>query len=110
VERGLSGAAWRETYRDALTAATGATWEGVRAARDADAAAHQCALAGAGAGARLRSEVRERFDEDWWRNPRTAEFLAGLLAAGALPEQDEEPEARTPARAAQALVERMGGG
>jgi hypothetical protein len=107
AQRGLAGARWRETYREALTAATGATWEGVRAARDADAAAHRAALLGAGVGGRLRDEVRERFDEDWWRNPRTTEFLAGLLAAGALPDEGDDPDALAPARAAHALVEKM---
>jgi hypothetical protein len=105
VERGLSGAAWREGYRDALTAASGAAWDGVRAARDADAPAHAAALAGAGAGEALRAFVRERFDEDWWRNPRTGPFLAGLLAAGRLPEL----EGTEPARAAYALAERLEG-
>jgi len=106
VERGLSGAAWREGYREALTLATGAAWEGVRAARDSDAAALGAALAGAGAGEALRREVRERLDEDWWRNPRTAPFLAGLLAAGALPAADRAPE---PALAARHLVARLEG-
>jgi hypothetical protein len=113
VQRGLSGVAWRETYREALTQATAAAWDAVRAARDGDALAHAAALEGAGAGEWLRAEVRERFDEDWWRNPRTTEFLAGLLAAGRLP-PPEAPEptpggpppplARPPARAALALV------
>ncbi|HVO20477.1 MAG TPA: hypothetical protein VMU15_14555 [Anaeromyxobacter sp.] len=102
VERGLSGAAWRQAYREAMTGALGAAWDGVRAARDGDAALHAAALAGAGAGERLREEVRERFDEDWWRNPRTAEFLAGVLAAGALPELPEGG-GRAPSRAAAAL-------
>jgi hypothetical protein len=105
VTRGLSGAAWRETYVDALTAATGARWEGVRAARDADAAGHAAALAGAGAAEALRGELRERFDEDWWRNPRAPPFLAGLLAAGRLPELGDA----SPARAARALADRLEG-
>jgi hypothetical protein len=107
VERGLSGAAWRDAYREALGAATGAEWDGVRAARDADAPAHAAALAGAAHGERLRREVRERFDEDWWRNPRTAGFLAGLLAAGRLP----EPEGEAPAAvdAARTLAARLEG-
>jgi hypothetical protein len=108
VERGLSGAAWRDGYRDALTAATGAVWDRVRAARDADARAHHAALAGAGAGEALRTRVRERFDEDWWRNPRTAAFLAGLLAAGRLAE-DEAAARPEPALAARALVGRLEG-
>ena len=108
VQRGLAGAAWRTTYRDALTAAAGAAWDGVRAARDGDAPAHAAALSGAGAGEWLRVEVRERYDEDWWRNPRTSEFLAGILAAGELPEIGEGEE-REPARAAGWLVGVMEG-
>jgi hypothetical protein len=104
VQRGLSGAAWRENYRESLTAAAGAAWDAARAARDGDAGARAAALAGAGAGEWLRVQVRERFDEDWWRNPRTGEFLAGLLAAGALPEPEATAAAaRPPARAALAL-------
>jgi hypothetical protein len=108
VERGLSGAAWREAYREAMAGATGAAWDGVRAARDGDAGEHAAALAGAGAGERLREEARERYDEDWWRNPRAAEFLAGILAAGALPELPEGG-GRAPARAAAALAGVMEG-
>jgi hypothetical protein len=108
VERGLSGQAWRESYRDALTVATGATWDAVRAARDADAAGHAAALRGAAAGEVLRREVRERFDEDWWRNPRTASFLAGLLAAGTLPPADPAPAAADAARALAGKLEGKG--
>ena len=102
VERGLSGAAWRDAYRDALCAATGAAWDGVRAARDSDAPVLASALAGAGRGELLRREMRERFDEDWWRNPRTRPFLAELLAAGRLPETDAQPP--EPAEAARTLA------
>jgi len=108
VRRGLSGQAWREAYRESMTAATGAAWDAVRAARDGDAGAHAAALAGAGAGERLRREVRERCDEDWWRNPRTSELLAGVLAAGALPEL-EEGSGREPVQAARFLMEAMEG-
>ncbi len=108
VRRGLSGAAWREAYRESMTAAAAASWDRVRAARDGDAAEHGAALAGAGAGEWLRRMVRERYDEDWWRNPRTSEFLAGLLAAGALPEPGEEG-GREPAGAAGMLVSVMEG-
>jgi hypothetical protein len=85
VERGLSGAAWRSAHRDALTSATGAAWEGVRASRDADAPRLAARVRGADEGERLRRALRERFDEDYWRNPRTAAELAGVLAAGVLP-------------------------
>ncbi|GAO05449.1 hypothetical protein PSR1_04363 [Anaeromyxobacter sp. PSR-1] len=108
MERGLSGARWREAYAEAMEGATAARWEGVRAARDADAAAHAAALRGADAGERLRRDLRERLDEDWWRNPRAAPLLAGLLAAGALP---PAPGDTTPAPgdAARALVARLEG-
>jgi hypothetical protein len=98
VERGLAGRAWREAHREALTAATGAAWEGVRASRDGDASRLAEAIAGTGAGERLRCETRERFDEDWWRNPRAAAHLAGLLAAGRLPESDAPSPAAGAAR------------
>jgi hypothetical protein len=98
VERGLSGAAWREAHRAALHAATGASWEGARAARDDDAARLAARLRGAEAGEALRRELVERFDEDFWRNPRTGAHLAGLLAAGALPPPAQKPEGGLAAR------------
>jgi hypothetical protein len=108
VERGLAGAAWREAYRAALHAATGATWEGTRAARDGDAGALAARLRGAEAGEALRRALVERFDEDWWRNPRTAAHLAGLLAAGQLPPAAEKPEGGLAARHLAGLLD--GGG
>jgi hypothetical protein len=92
VERGLSGAAWREAHRAALHAATTAAWEGARASRDGDADRLAARVRGAEAGEALRRTLVERFDEDWWRNPRTAPHLAGLLAAGRLPPAAEKPE------------------
>jgi hypothetical protein len=83
--RGLSGQAFREAHRAALHGATSAAWEGVRAARDGDADRLASRLRGAEAGESLRRALVERFDEDWWRNPRTAGHLASLLAAGRLP-------------------------
>lgn len=120
VERGLSGAAWRDAYQEAMSGALLATWEPVRAARDGDARRHAAALAGAGIAARWRVELRERFDEDWWRNPRTAAHLAALLAGGrALPEADAGAPGpaqaagtgeTSPRRAAAELVATLGGG
>jgi hypothetical protein len=106
VERGASGAAWRTGYRDAMTAALGAAWDAERAARDGDADVHRAALAGMAGGVALRRSMIERFDEDWWRNPRSAEALAALLAAGRLP-PGEEP---SPAKAAAALARELGDG
>lgn len=110
VERGLSGAAWREAYRDALGDATACEWDGVRAARDGDARVHGAALEGAALAARWRVDLRERFDEDWWRNPRTAGWLAGLLAAGGAgaPARDANGEPEGVDLAARELVARLG--
>ncbi len=57
-------------------------------------------MLGAGAGEALRREVRERFDEDWWRNPRTGPWLGALLAGGPAP----LPREGAPAEAARALA------
>ena len=104
VERGLSGARWREAHRDALTAACHATWDGVRAARDAEAGPLLARVAGFLAGERLRDELRRRFDEDWWRNPRAPEHLAGLMAAGRF-DGTEEPPVPAAARGLVRLLE-----
>jgi hypothetical protein len=106
VERGLSGAAWRDAHRDALAAASGAAWERVRASRDADADALAAAVRGADEGERLRREIRERLDEDWWRNPRAAAHVAAVLAAAGPPGTEAAPAAG----AARMLVERLDGG
>jgi hypothetical protein len=107
VERGLSGERWRQAHREALGAACHATWDGVRAARDAEAGPLLARVAGFAAGERLREALRQRFDEDWWRNPRTTEHLAGLLAAGRFPET-EQPPVPAAARGLVGLLERGG--
>jgi hypothetical protein len=107
VERGTSGEAWREAYAEVLGRATGARWPGVLAARDGDASAHRATLAGAAWGARMAEDLRERCDEDFWRNPRTPEALAGRLAAGRAGPETERPPL---AFAAEALVRRLEGG
>jgi hypothetical protein len=105
VERGTSGRAWREAHREALSLAALATWPDGLAARDADAEEHRTALAGAAWAAQIQNDLRNRFDEDYWRNPRTAEALAGRLAAGSPgPEQERPPLAF----AAEALAARLG--
>ncbi|HET7753168.1 MAG TPA: hypothetical protein VFK85_04595 [Anaeromyxobacteraceae bacterium] len=85
VERGTSGATWRSAHRDALTLATLAAWPFGLHARDADADGHLAALGGAALAARIRAMLVDRYDVDWWRNPRAAEALAGILAAGDAP-------------------------
>ena len=109
VERGLSGTAWRSAHRDALTLATGAAWDRVRASRDGDASRLAAAVRGAGAGERLRIDVRERLDEDWWRNPRAAAHLAGLLAAGSLPRSEAPAPASGAARMLSSRLEGVRG-
>jgi hypothetical protein len=106
VERGLSGAAWREAHRDALTAATGAAWDRARASRDAEAAPLAAALRGADEGESLRGAVREKLDEDWWRNPRAPEHLASLVVAGPPSDAGRAPAAG----AARRLVALLDGG
>ncbi len=107
VERGTGGRAWREAHREALSRAALADWPDGLASRDDDAGALRSALAGAAWAAAIRHDLRERFDEDYWRNPRTGEALAGRIAAGS-----PGPEAERPplARAAEALVSLLGGG
>ncbi len=101
VERGTGGRAWHQAHREALSRATLAGWPDGLAARDADAAQLRESLAGAAWAAAIRHDLRERFDEDYWRNPRTGEALAGRLAAGSPGPETERPPL---ARAAEALV------
>jgi len=109
VERGMSGARWREAHREALTSACHAAWDGVRASRDAEAGPLLARVTGFAAGERLRVQLREQFDEDWWRNPRTPQHLAGLLAAGGFA-GTEAPSAPVAARGLVGLLERGGAG
>ncbi|HEY6105129.1 MAG TPA: hypothetical protein VIV59_04055, partial [Anaeromyxobacteraceae bacterium] len=105
VERGSSGAAWREAHREALSAAALAAWPDGLAARDAWGERHRLALEGAAWGEVLRARLVEAHDEDWWRNPRAAATLAGWLAAGRAGPEAEKPP---PASAARALLRRLG--
>ncbi|HSB20829.1 MAG TPA: hypothetical protein VLD85_12525 [Anaeromyxobacteraceae bacterium] len=102
VERGTSGAAWRSAHREALGLAARAAWPEGLGARDADGPEALAALRGAARAERLVAGWRERYDEDWWRNPRAADAVAGLLAGGAA---DPEPPL---ALAGEALARRMG--
>jgi hypothetical protein len=91
VERGLSGAAWREAHREAMAQATLAAWPHGLAARDGDAGKASAALVGAARAEALRRRLVERFDEDWWRNPRSRDVFRAWLAAGCGWEGDEPP-------------------
>ena len=88
LRRGLDDPA--ETYRARMSEAMDADWPPGRWAADVEA----------GLAERLRdflvepahhALVRERFDEDWFRNPRAGPFLEAGLPA---PEPDEEALAR----------------
>jgi len=103
VERGTSGAAWHEGYREAMTLAALASWPASLAARDGDAGSAAAALQGAARGEALRRTLVERCDEDWWKNPRSAELVGTWLAAGGAWLEDEPKVAL----AARALVEKM---
>lgn len=107
VERGTGGQAWHEAHREALSGAALGDWPEGLAARDADAEAHRTALRGAAWAAAIRHDLRERFDEDYWRNPRTGEALAGRIAAGSPGPERERPPL---ARAAEALGALLGAG
>ena len=91
VERGTSGAAWHEAYREALLRAAYASWPAGLAARDGDGARAAALLTGAARAERLRRSLVERHDEDWWKNPRSAEVLASWLAAGGAWAEEEPP-------------------
>ncbi len=59
--------------------------------------------------ARLVEVLRERFNEDWWRNPAAGRFLQGMAGAGAT-ESAAQVGARlgaTPARAVDAVRRRV---
>lgn len=90
-ERGLSGSAWHRAHREALAAASLAVWPDGLASRDCDAGALAAALRGAAAGEELRRELTERYDEDFYVNPRTRGAVAGLVAAGSTSPGTERP-------------------
>jgi hypothetical protein len=110
VERGTGGRAWHEAHREALSRAAMAAWPDGLAARDADADALRASLSGAAWAAAIRHDLRERFDEDYWRNPRTGEALAGRLAAGSPGPEAERPPLARAAEALVALLEGSGSG
>ncbi len=85
VERGTSGTAWYEAHREALTLAAAAAWPTGLWARDGEASAAAARLRGAAHAETLRTSLVERFDEDWWRNPRAAAELRSVLAGGVVP-------------------------
>ncbi|HET9597520.1 MAG TPA: hypothetical protein VFP65_18165 [Anaeromyxobacteraceae bacterium] len=91
VERGTKGAAWHERHREALSLAALATWPTGLAARDGDAGVLLATLRGAARAEVVRRSLVERHDEDWWKNPRSADAVGSLLAAGGTWAGDEPP-------------------
>ena len=92
VERGTGGRAWHEAHREALSRADAGRLAGRARGPGRRRGALRESLAGAAWAAAIRHDLRERFDEDYWRNPRTGEALAGRLAAGSPgPENGEAP-------------------
>ncbi len=77
LERGASG------YAELLTAATGFRYAGEDALLDLDDAFYAARYLRAWQlEAALRRRLVERFDEDWFRNPRSGPFVLGLLERG----------------------------
>jgi hypothetical protein len=105
-ERGMSGEAWHEAHREALSSASLAVWPYGLAARDSDAGALAAELRGAASGEWLRRELTERYDEDFFRNPRTRSAVAGLLAAGSARPGTERPPLAVAAEALVRAIER----
>jgi hypothetical protein len=103
LERGTTGSAWYEAHREAMALAALASWPHGLAARDGDGTAARAALEGAARAEALRRALVERCDVDWWRNPRSAEVVAGVLAAGGEWAGDEPPLAL----AAEGLLAKM---
>ncbi|HEY8367946.1 MAG TPA: hypothetical protein VIM86_01380, partial [Thermodesulfobacteriota bacterium] len=87
-----------ERYREALHRAVGVDYPAENYLADVDPGFYSARYLRAWMfEAQLRDVLEERFDEDWFRNPRAGTFLAGLWAEG------------QPARL-EALVERVGTG
>ena len=86
-ELGLSRAA--SVYRDLYARAAGADLPSGLALCDLDPFAASAELAGRALAARLRVFLRERYDEDWWRNPRALGSLAALWGRGGRPSASE---------------------
>ena len=84
-ESGLGSKA-AAAHRDLFVRATGAELPAGLALCDLDPWLGGFAeLQGRALAARIVAFLRERYDEDWWRNPRTAASLNGLWARGGRP-------------------------
>lgn len=77
------GSRSREAYRDLLSDATLVAWPGELYLFDVDAFFYAARYLRAWIfEAQLRELLRERFDEEWYRNDRTGPFLLGLWRQG----------------------------
>ncbi|MCA1828292.1 MAG: hypothetical protein LC689_15320, partial [Myxococcales bacterium] len=82
-ELGL-GARAAAAHRELFTRATGADLPAGLALADLDPFG-DAELAGRALAAQVRLYLRDRYDEDWWRNPRAAASLAALWNRGGRP-------------------------
>ncbi|MFL5311809.1 MAG: hypothetical protein ACJ79H_15340, partial [Myxococcales bacterium] len=80
------GAGAEQAYRDLHARAALADLPAALAARDLDPwLLAWASLRGRALAAHLRDFLRERFDDDWWRNPRALPALRGLWSRGGRP-------------------------
>ncbi|MGE5049188.1 MAG: hypothetical protein ACM3PC_11500 [Deltaproteobacteria bacterium] len=80
------GARAAAAYRELYARATGAELPQGLALADLDPWFDPFAqLRGLSLAARVRAFLRERYDEDWWRNPRSVPSLSGLWSRGGRP-------------------------
>ena len=81
-ESGL-GARAAQAHRDLFLRATGADLPAGLALTDLDAwGASLASLRGRMLASRMREFLRDRYDEDFWRNPRSVQSLNGLWTRG----------------------------
>jgi len=75
-----------EAHRELFARATGAALPAGLAARELSPFLEPWAeLRGRALAAQARASLRDRFDEDWWRNPRALAVLHGLWGRGGRP-------------------------
>ncbi len=86
--QGLSSAA-ASAHRDLFARAAGAELAAGLALCDLDPFAPSAELRGRALAARLRAFLRDRHDEDWWRNPRALQDLSSLWGRGGRPTAEE---------------------